>query len=160
MIRDGRSVVASIVELVLRDEGWRRQMKRRLGIAAPSDRKGVIEAACDWWNEDVRLSATHFGAPLHAHVYYSDLVGKSEETMRGIAAFLGITYVSEMTNPAGRAQSAIGWRSTMAHMQGPFRPIYDDGLAKFETVFDAGEQARITRRLVAGGDVAALMAGR
>ncbi len=159
LLRDGRSVVASIADLVLRDAGWQLQLERRLGIPSPHDRQGVIDAVCDWWNKDIRLSAACLSSPAHTLVHYADLVGRPEPTMRNLAAFLAVDYVSAMTEPGDRAATAVGWRSIMDHMQGPFQAVYDRGLEKFEVTFDERERNRITDRLVAGGSVVDAVVG-
>lgn len=152
LLRDGRDVVASLVDLCEREPDlWVPQLIPHVRRA---DRPELIAAAADRWNADISRSAVHReNADVHCLVTYEALVRAPAATLSQIATFLGLPYDSAMERHWESADDVVGHRRNQAHMEKTFKPLEDRRLVRFSQLFDDAEQRHVTELLHGGGAV-------
>jgi hypothetical protein len=152
MVRDGRAVCASLLELSLREPSmWLRQLDRRwIGNYERVTREQIIMAAANRWNRDASLTRVALRSSKHHLVIYEDLTGAPDQVVVDLQRRLGL-HVVHLDHQ--RVFSAVvGYRSTKEHMQAVREPISAASLAKFHSVLADAEQAMLADALTAGGD--------
>lgn len=82
LVRDGRDVVASVMDLSDRYSGF--------------ERDGSLESAINLWNESVRTALRCMYKKHHLVISYEKFINDPERVLRGLCGFLDIDYVSEM----------------------------------------------------------------
>lgn len=90
IIRDGRDVALSTLEWAREDKG-----PGRLKLW----REEPVAVCALWWRWLVttgQADAKRLGAGVYREVRYEDLVARPEESLRGIAGFLGVPFAREM----------------------------------------------------------------
>ncbi len=158
MLRDGRDVVASLVDLCEREpDRWVPQLISG-NVDVPS-RGMLIHAAAARWNGDLNLSLACRGRRGHHLLTYESLVEDSRATLAGVAAFLRIEYDAAMERHWESADEVVGPRREMQHMEKTFQPLEDRRLQRFTAVFSAEEQEWVTGLLDHNGDARSALAG-
>jgi hypothetical protein len=130
VVRDGRDVVASIVDRARRfPDRFRRQEAAEYGIRQ--------------WNRSLRATQAVMGKPGHLVVIYEALVQDPEETLRTICDLLELPYEPAMLDTpeeAGFVRAQEAWK---ADVSAPVRAA----ASKFPQVFDDAAQRRIEEQL-------------
>jgi hypothetical protein len=158
VMRDGRDVVASLVDLGLRDpEHWVSQL---LGRGARNwARADLIRGAVARWNRDIGITISYRDRhPLQEWVIYEQLVESPATVLARACQLMGLEYHPDMERPWERADEVVGWRRSLPHMDRVFRPIERTPLQKFSSLFTDEEQGEITTALTHGGDPEAALA--
>ncbi|HEX2403742.1 MAG TPA: sulfotransferase, partial [Acidimicrobiia bacterium] len=142
LLRDGRDVVASLVDLCERDgERWIPQLLP-LYQGVP-DRSTLIRAAADRWNSDIGLSLRHLGDPGHVIVSYEALIDNPPAVLGDLCSFMSLDYHEAMLRPWEAANEVVGWRRGMAHMERTFHPLQDRRGQRYLTQFSQAEQEAV-----------------
>ena len=150
LVRDGRDVVASFVNLCEREpELWIPQL---LSNEERPTRTELIRAATARWNEDVATSIGRMGDVKHFAVTYAELIEQPRATLQSIAGFLGLPYDTAMERHWESAAEVVGHRGEKEHMANTFRPLQDRRLERFQEVFSEDERADVVGLLRSGGD--------
>lgn len=129
LVRDGRAVVASLVDRASR---YPQFSSRR----AP-------RAAARLWNESVRAAFRASGRDAHRVLTYEDFVADPEGELRGICAWLGLEYDAAMVSDADASAIVTGGEAWKA---GTEQPIAGPR-SRFEEVFTPRQQRAVTRML-------------
>jgi hypothetical protein len=130
IIRDGRSVVASIYDRAMKYDNFRTQRHLKYGI--------------DLWNDAIKKSISYFNIFGHTFVLYEHLIKKPEIVLKKICDDLGIAYSSKMLYNTNVASKIIlpdqEWVQSAAEYpkQNP---------SKFKRLFDNETQALISKSL-------------
>jgi len=127
LVRDGRDVVASLVDRARRYPGFERRLDPR--------------AAARLWNEAVHAALRSQGRPGHVLLAYEAFVGAPERELRRLCNFLSLEYDPTMLSPqssAGIVTANESWKSDVD------KPI-TRSRSKFDEVLTAREQ-RIVRK--------------
>jgi hypothetical protein len=154
ILRDGRDVVASLVEACRRDpERWVRQLVRREPVP---DQRTLYSAAVGRWNHDLQLSLARIGDRNHLLVFYDDLIADTANTLSRVCSFIQVDYDPQMEQHWISAEAVIGWRASMPHMERVFHPVEDRRGLLFRQIFSKKEQEDIAASLRFGGDISAI----
>jgi len=131
IIRDGRSVVGSLVDVT------RRHPDRWGGV-------WTAEKCAAVWNRAIKHHRRLVGRSGHIAVHYEALASEPERMLRGLCKVIGLQFEPEMLN-AGAATRVIApeeqWKSAV---DGGSRGVAS---SKFETALSESEQQRIERVL-------------
>lgn len=133
MVRDGRDVVASIVDRA-----------RRFPTAFPRQDDpayGILQ-----WNRSLEATRAAMKEPGHVAVLYEDLAAHPEKTLRSLCGALGLDFREAMLDRKGPRTFVTekeGWKGQTG---GPIRPAP----SKFPRLFGETEQRRIRSRLNMG----------
>ncbi len=130
VVRDGREVVASIVDRA-----------RRYPHRFPRQRDPGY--AVRLWNRAVRHHRACLGRPGHRLVHYEALVDDPEGVVRSLCEWLDLEFCPSMLDPrstAGFVREGEAWKA------GAGRPIHPPQ-GKFDRLFDPASRARIERAL-------------
>lgn len=159
IVRDGRAVTASLVDLALSEpEGWLRQLDRSWTTDYGSVPKtAIIDAAASRWNADVAISRRYLADPRHTIIQYDDLAaGTADENIAEVLRELGLPVLP--LDHAHVVADVVGHRAQRSHMQEVLGSMRPPSLTKFHRVFDASEQQAVVQLLTAGGDARAALA--
>lgn len=129
LVRDGRDVVASLVDRASRHPQFAN--------------RGDARAAARLWNEAVRAAWQVRGRQGHRFLSYEDFIAQPERELQGICDWLGLDYSVAMlaqSDASAIVTSGESWKS------GAGEPIAAPR-SRFETVFTAREQRAVTRML-------------
>jgi len=130
IVRDGRDVVASIVDRA-----------RRFPDRFPRQDNPVY--AVRYWNRAIRAQRACLHLPGHVFSHYEDLLTTPAEETARLCRMMGLVYDDSMLS----AQAAPNFvRSAEAWKAGTFAPIRRPA-GKFWQMFDAPAQRRITNSL-------------
>jgi len=130
MVRDGRDVVASIVD---RGKKYPDRFPRQ------SDPSYAVRQ----WNRAIGATAAAFDEPGHAAVFYESLVADVEGTMKSLCGNIGLQFEADMLVPADRAAFTAADEEWKAQVNGPV----EAAASKFKTLFNGAQRDWITRRL-------------
>lgn len=130
MVRDGRDVVASIVDRA------RKYPDRFPGQEDPA--YGVRQ-----WNRSLRATATAMKEPGHVVLRYEGLTARPEETLKALCRLLGISFEDRMTEEGGLGDFVLPDERWKAPREGPLRPAP----SKFGEIFEEDEKKRINEGL-------------
>lgn len=129
LVRDGRDVVASLVDRARRYPAFERRLDPR--------------AAARLWNEAVHAALRSQGRSGHALLAYEEFVRTPERELNRICSFLDIEYDPAMPSPQDTADIVTeneGWKSDVD------RPIARSR-SKFEEALTARDQRIVMRAL-------------
>jgi len=133
MVREGRDVVASIVDRARKFPGeFSRQADPAYGIRQ--------------WNQSMRATELAMEEPGHVVVLYRALSKHPEGTLRALCGVIGIEFEEGMLARSGErgfVTAKEGWKTSLP---GPIRPA----ISKFPHLFDEATQARINEGLKMG----------
>jgi len=130
MIRDGRDVVASIVDRARRFPGkFPRQADPTYGIRQ--------------WNRSLRATELAMKEPGHVVVLYDSLSEHPEETLRALCVVIGIEFGERMLLSSPERDFVTAEEGWKASPSGPIRP----SPSKFTQLFDETTQAEISVEL-------------
>lgn len=130
MIRDGRDVVASIVDRARRFPGkFPRQADPTYGIRQ--------------WNQSLRATELAMIEPGHVVVLYDSLSEHPEETLRALCDVIGIEFGERMLLSSPERDFVTPEEGWKASPSGPIRP----SPSKFTQLFDETTQAEINVEL-------------
>jgi hypothetical protein len=135
LVRDGRDVVASLVDRA-------RRFPDREGFAKQSD--PAVAAAL--WNEAINVVARCQGRPNHLVVAYEDLVGVPERELRRVCEWLGEAFEPAMLESSDVATFVRPDESWKAGAAGPIAPP----ASKFEATLSVREREVAQRHLELG----------
>jgi hypothetical protein len=130
IVRDGRDVVASIVDRA------RRNPDRFRGQEDPA--YGIRQ-----WNRSIGATASALEDPGHLVLRYEALADRGEETLRALCLQIGIEFEEGMLEPGRNRAFILKEETWKAPRKGPIRRAD----SKFEVVFDEKTRARINDRL-------------
>jgi len=152
ILRDGRDVVASLVDLSLSDPvRWAPQIVGK--GARTSGRVTLIAAAVARWNRDLGISLKHLDrSDTNLLFTYERLVERPRDTLSEICRFMGLEYDDAMERHWESAEDVVGWRSMFSHMDKVFTPVEDRRLRRFSVFFTPSEQEEIKSTLLYGGN--------
>ncbi len=130
MVRNGRDVVASIVDRARKyPDRFPRQANPAYGIRQ--------------WNRSMKATELAIRESGHAVVFYESLVTGVERTMRTLCGVVGLEFEAGMLAPADRERFTSPdeeWKSNV-------NASVEAAPSKFRSLFDEATQDRITRRL-------------
>lgn len=131
LIRDGREVVASIVDRA-------RRFPRRYGHQADP------EVAIKLWNEAMRVAVACVHRDNHTVVVYEGFVAQAEDVLRTVCRFIDIDYAPQMFASHEISPNVMvageQWKAEAT------QALYAKPL-KFPELFDHGERQSIEQRL-------------
>jgi len=133
MVRDGRDVVASIVDRA------RKYPDRFPGQEDPA--YGVRQ-----WNRSLRATAAAMKEPGHIVLRYEGLTARPEETLKTLCHILGIPFEEGMLEVGAAQDFVLPEERWKAPLEGPLRPAP----SKFGELFDEDEKKRIREGLASG----------
>lgn len=129
LVRDGRDVVASVLDLSSRYSGF--------------ERDGSLEAAINLWNEAVRTALRCRHKNHHVVISYEKFIKDPENILRGLCRFLGIDYVPEMitsTNTKNIVLDKEPWKSDV-------QQEIQQQISKFSTLLSDNEKRSVNQGL-------------
>lgn len=133
MVRDGRDVVASIVDRARRfPESFPRQENPRYGIRQ--------------WNRSLEATRTAMQEEGHVVVLYEGLARHPRKTLQSLCSRLGLTFQESMLRREGSRAFVSAREDWKARSDGPIRPAE----SKFGRVFDEATRKRIEGELKLG----------
>jgi len=135
LVRDGRDVVASLVDRA-------RQFPDREGFAKQRD----PAVAATLWKEAINVVARCQGRPNHLVVAYENLVGAPERELRRVCEWLGEAFEPAMLESSDVATFVRPDESWKAGAAGPIAP----SASKFETTLSVREREVAQRHLELG----------
>lgn len=151
LLRDGRDVVASLVDVASKDPSrWVPQLLGRGGVRW--NRSSILEAAVRRWNSDLEASLDRIGDASHLLVTYERLIEDPVSVLSMVCGFMGIRYHPDMAHHREIADEVIGWRRQLPHMKAVFAPLQDYRLARFRATLSVDEQRAVTSGLLFGGN--------
>ncbi len=133
ILRDGRDVVASIVDRARKYPGqFPRQDDPAYGIRQ--------------WNRSVEATRRAMGESGHVVIRYETLAEHPEETLRALADHLGIEFEAGMLGPGTPEGFVLREEAWKKPLDGPIRPAP----SKFDSLFDEATRTRINEGLKLG----------
>jgi len=130
VVRDGRDVVASIVDRARRfPDRFQRQDRAEYGIRQ--------------WNRSVQATQEAMGREGHLVVIYEALVQAPEETLRTICQLLELPFEPAMLESAEELSFVRDKEAWKGDVNAPI----EKAPSKFPKVFDAGTRERIEKQL-------------
>ena len=130
MVRDGRDVVASIVDRARRfPDRFHRQSDPAYGIAQ--------------WNRSMRATEAALREPGHVVVLYETLATEPQETLEALCASIGLLFEKGMLEEQDQNGFVLKNEAWKDPVRGPIRPAE----SKFEALFDEDTRERINKAL-------------
>lgn len=162
VLRDGRAVTASLYELCMTNpKAWVGQVlagDRQAHHRNEATSGDVLDAVVDRWNRDVEISLERLRHPRHTPLLYADLVADPARALATLCEqALRLPFDEAMLDHPQVAPAIVGWRARHGHMHRSLEPM-GPAADKFRTVLTPPQQRRAEARLLAGGDIRALLA--
>lgn len=133
MVRDGRDVVASIVDRARKfPDRFGRQADPAYGIAL--------------WNRSMRATEAAMSRPGHHVIHYHALASRPGETLEALCASIGIDFEEEMIQERKGSDFILPDEAWKKPLTGPIRP----SASKFHDLFDEETRHRINKGLDQG----------
>lgn len=150
LLRDGRDVVASLLEASRREpDRWIPQLLPRAKGNPNRDR--LIDASTARWNEDLQRTLARLSDRDHYILVYEELLDMPQAALAALCDFLGVGFASSMIQHHDSARDVVGWRGDLPHMALVFHPLEDRRLIRFQGLPEE-EQMRIVANLDHAGD--------
>ena len=133
MVRDGRDVVASIVDRARKfPDRFGRQADPAYGIAQ--------------WNRSMRATEAAMRRPGHHVIHYHALASRPRESLEALCASIGIDFEEEMLQEQDGSNFILQDEAWKKRLTGPIQP----SASKFKNLFDERTRYRINEGLDQG----------
>lgn len=130
MVRDGKDVVASIVDRARRyPDRFRRQADPTYGITL--------------WNRSMGATRAAMAEAGHVIVHYHTLASRPRETLEAVCSCIGIPFEEGMLEDRSPGEFVLEEEAWKKPLSGPIRP----SPSKFESLFEKDTRDRINRAL-------------